>query len=267
MRGVRTGWIRICAACLLSLAAAATRLDAQVASGEITGFVHDQAGAAVPGATVTVTDIATNIQRVVVSSDAGVYTAPSLGPGEYPHRRRAGRIQNHPPRRNPSVDGREGAHRFRPRDRQRQRTGHRRRRLADRARRNGEPRHRRRARAGAAAAAQRPCVHHSRRARPGRRAAAQLAAAAHQRRQAADQRVPVRRHFRAAAGARTSRLLPGDRRDPGIQDREQQPGGGVRPVQRRRRQPHHQVRRECGTWRRVRFSAQRVAECDQRTSS
>src|SRR5882724_4568632 len=56
---------------------------AQVAAGDITGIVRDQAGAAVPGATVTVTNVATNRQQVVVSSREGVYTAPSLAPGEY----------------------------------------------------------------------------------------------------------------------------------------------------------------------------------------
>lgn len=56
---------------------------AQVAAGEITGLVRDQAGAAVPGATITVTDVSTNRQRVVTSSGDGGYTAPSLGPGEY----------------------------------------------------------------------------------------------------------------------------------------------------------------------------------------
>ncbi len=56
---------------------------AQVAAGEITGVVKDQAGAAVPGATITVTDVATNLQRVVVSTGDGVYTAASLAPGEY----------------------------------------------------------------------------------------------------------------------------------------------------------------------------------------
>ena len=56
---------------------------AQVAAGEITGLVKDQAGAAVPGATVTVTNVDTNRQRVVVSSGEGVYAAPSLAPGDY----------------------------------------------------------------------------------------------------------------------------------------------------------------------------------------
>ncbi|HZM91951.1 MAG TPA: TonB-dependent receptor [Vicinamibacterales bacterium] len=56
---------------------------AQVAAGEITGVVKDQAGAAVPGATITVTEIRTNRQRIVVSTEDGVYTAASLAPGEY----------------------------------------------------------------------------------------------------------------------------------------------------------------------------------------
>lgn len=56
---------------------------AQTASGDITGIVRDQDGAAVPGATITVTDTRTNRQRVVVSSGDGAYTAASLAPGEY----------------------------------------------------------------------------------------------------------------------------------------------------------------------------------------
>lgn len=56
---------------------------AQTASGEVAGLVRDQAGDAVPGASITVTDIRTNRQRVVVSDADGRYTAPSLAPGEY----------------------------------------------------------------------------------------------------------------------------------------------------------------------------------------
>jgi hypothetical protein len=52
-----------------------TPARAQTAAGEITGRVKDQAGAAVPGATITVIDIRTNRQRVVVSTRDGVYTA------------------------------------------------------------------------------------------------------------------------------------------------------------------------------------------------
>src|SRR6266849_4425036 len=65
------------------VAANASSAFSQVAAGEITGVVRDQAGASVPGATVTVTNVDTNGQRVVPSSGDGVYTAPSLAPGEY----------------------------------------------------------------------------------------------------------------------------------------------------------------------------------------
>src|SRR5262245_58982551 len=67
----------------LVLAAGVSTVRAQVAAGEITGLVRDQAGAAVPGATITVTETRTNLQRVVVSTGDGVYTAASLAPGEY----------------------------------------------------------------------------------------------------------------------------------------------------------------------------------------
>src|SRR5262245_16205165 len=69
------------AACLA--AAIAPSAGAQTAAGELTGLVRDQAGAAVPGATVTVTATRTNPQRVVLSTRDGIYTAASLPPGEY----------------------------------------------------------------------------------------------------------------------------------------------------------------------------------------
>ncbi|HEY2152685.1 MAG TPA: TonB-dependent receptor [Vicinamibacterales bacterium] len=56
---------------------------AQVGSGEITGIVNDQAGAALPGVTVTITQVDTNRQRVLVSSSDGLYAASGLAPGDY----------------------------------------------------------------------------------------------------------------------------------------------------------------------------------------
>ncbi len=55
----------------------------QTAAGEITGLVKDQAGAAVPGATITVSDLRTNRQRVAVANGDGVYTVGSLAPSVY----------------------------------------------------------------------------------------------------------------------------------------------------------------------------------------
>ncbi len=81
-------WSRGCSLrCALVVAACvclhATLAFAQVAAGEITGLVKDQAGAAVPGATITVTETRTNLQRISVSTGDGVYTAASLAPGDY----------------------------------------------------------------------------------------------------------------------------------------------------------------------------------------
>src|ERR1700731_439092 len=52
-------------------------------SGEITGEVHDQSGAAAPNATVTVTNTGTNASRSTTTNDAGIYSVPSLVPGNY----------------------------------------------------------------------------------------------------------------------------------------------------------------------------------------
>jgi hypothetical protein len=65
------------------LAASPRPLLAQLAAGDVTGVIRDPAGATVSGATITVTNLATNQQRVVTSSGVGVYTASSLAPGDY----------------------------------------------------------------------------------------------------------------------------------------------------------------------------------------
>jgi hypothetical protein len=72
-------WLFVVACCALL----ARPAQAQVAAGEITGLVKDQAGTSVQGATVTVTDVATNRRRVTISGGEGAYTAPSLAPGDY----------------------------------------------------------------------------------------------------------------------------------------------------------------------------------------
>src|SRR5215510_10906913 len=79
----RSAWLLRCLTAAWCGAAAVIPAGAQTGAGEITGLVKDEAGAAVPGATVTVTETRTNRQRVVVSTGDGVYTAASLAPGEY----------------------------------------------------------------------------------------------------------------------------------------------------------------------------------------
>ena len=58
-------------------------LRGQTGAGAITGAVKDQDGAAVPGAAITVTELRTNRQRVVVTTSDGIFSAASLAPGEY----------------------------------------------------------------------------------------------------------------------------------------------------------------------------------------
>ena len=73
----------VCPTVVCLCGAAVVPARAQTAAGEITGLVQDQAGAAVPGATVTVSETRTNLRRVVVSTGDGVYAVASLAPGEY----------------------------------------------------------------------------------------------------------------------------------------------------------------------------------------
>src|SRR6478752_8895287 len=79
----RTGALFLCLIALVACLAASSTAGAQVAAGELTGIIQDSNGGAVPGATVTVTNLATNQQRVVTSTADGVYTAASLPPGDY----------------------------------------------------------------------------------------------------------------------------------------------------------------------------------------
>src|SRR5512140_1540322 len=51
--------------------------------GDISGEVKDATGAVVGGATVTVTNTATNAARTTSSNEAGRYSFPALPPGEY----------------------------------------------------------------------------------------------------------------------------------------------------------------------------------------
>jgi hypothetical protein len=56
---------------------------AQVQAGRIVGTVYDPQRAAVPGAAVTVTDVATNISKRVITDGTGGYVVTPLNPGTY----------------------------------------------------------------------------------------------------------------------------------------------------------------------------------------
>src|SRR5438128_7376250 len=72
----RTVWLCLLAA-LLPLVAAA-----QETRGNISGTVRDAHGV-VPGASITVTNVDTNISQRLVTNESGYYEAPLLNPGTY----------------------------------------------------------------------------------------------------------------------------------------------------------------------------------------
>src|ERR1700729_3054909 len=68
----------ICAVLALSVS-----MCAQTTTGRIIGNVHDQSGAAVAGAALTVTDLQRGIVRNVTTDDSGGYVVSNLEPGVY----------------------------------------------------------------------------------------------------------------------------------------------------------------------------------------
>jgi len=72
-------WSAVCLGLCLAVAGA----DAQVATGTILGSVTDATGGAVPGATVTATNLDTQFTRSAASDASGQYSLPLLPVGRY----------------------------------------------------------------------------------------------------------------------------------------------------------------------------------------
>lgn len=70
----------VAAASMLSLGMPAA---AQILYGSLTGNVTDPSGAAVVGATVTITQVETNQSRTTTTNDAGIYNFPTIPGGTY----------------------------------------------------------------------------------------------------------------------------------------------------------------------------------------
>ena len=66
-----------------ALACALAPLHAQYDNGSLVGTIRDSAGAAIPGATVTLTNVDTSIAATVVTSPSGDYTFPDVRVGTY----------------------------------------------------------------------------------------------------------------------------------------------------------------------------------------
>src|SRR5712691_10759531 len=58
-------------------------LNAQTVTGTMNGTVVDRSGAALPGVTVTIRNVETGLERVVVTNSAGFFSAPFLPVGRY----------------------------------------------------------------------------------------------------------------------------------------------------------------------------------------
>ena len=79
-----TSTMSICMKRLAILVLATTLVaHAQVSTGTILGSVVDPSGALVPGATVMVTNLATNISHSTATNSSGLFTVPNLAAGNY----------------------------------------------------------------------------------------------------------------------------------------------------------------------------------------
>ena len=76
---------RVCAivAALAALAFTAPALAQTAATGTVEGLIRDATGGVLPGVTVTVRNVETNVARETVSDEGGRYRAPALQPGRY----------------------------------------------------------------------------------------------------------------------------------------------------------------------------------------
>ena len=68
---------------LLLLFALTATLAAQTINGRILGTITDQSGAAINGASVTITDVQRGTSRTLTTDESGTYAAPNLTPGVY----------------------------------------------------------------------------------------------------------------------------------------------------------------------------------------
>src|SRR5262249_37186872 len=74
----RFWWVALFCVVLVALPA-----HSQLPTGTILGVVKDSSGAAVPGATITVTETETNATHTSMTASDGDYRFPALQPGHY----------------------------------------------------------------------------------------------------------------------------------------------------------------------------------------
>src|ERR1700676_1750486 len=75
------GWIP--AMVLMLWFAGSIPVYSQVVGGSLSGTVSDESGAAIPEATVSISNVATGVTTNVTTNGQGIYNAPNLLPGNY----------------------------------------------------------------------------------------------------------------------------------------------------------------------------------------
>src|ERR1700730_13359960 len=78
---VRASWVAL--AVLLFGILVSVPTGAQVAGGTVSGTIVDSSGGIIPGARISVKNVATGVTRTVSTNSDGFYTAPNLLPGTY----------------------------------------------------------------------------------------------------------------------------------------------------------------------------------------
>src|SRR5262245_45924223 len=78
---IRAAWLR--GLLVLAALASAGGASAQIATATLAGVITDETGAAVPGVTVTVRNVATGTSRSVTTGASGRYQVPALAAGTY----------------------------------------------------------------------------------------------------------------------------------------------------------------------------------------
>jgi hypothetical protein len=82
MRNRRT-WVAVLVFVGVVLGAETGSSQSQITTGTIQGSVSDETGGVIPGASVTLTHVATGVTRTVLADEHGRYTAPLLEVGDY----------------------------------------------------------------------------------------------------------------------------------------------------------------------------------------
>ncbi len=75
--------VAIAAVLTVALLGMTPSASAQAVTGTLLGHVTDSSGAGVPGATITATEVETNISRTTTTNEAGTYTFSSMKDGTY----------------------------------------------------------------------------------------------------------------------------------------------------------------------------------------